>query len=190
MSRDEPDPDVPVGTTSTEGQDAGKPKDGGAIPEKPVKPLNLEKIKADWGDIGKKVRELNEKINRNVLKNVEKLESLHYQNMKNVDAIKQKIEQDWGAFEAEVKSGMENLKKLNQRNTERALNDLNVKKVEMQEKMKSWEENYQEWSTKTGKKVNATLASWGRFGWKMYLTFLVVAIPIVIMIVVLANALR
>jgi hypothetical protein len=190
MSRDEPDQGVPPKGTINEGQNSGKSNDGGPIPEKSAKPLNLEKIKADWESIGKKMRELNEKINQNVLKNVEKLENIHYQNMKNADAIKQKIEQDWGAFETEVKSGIENLKNLNQQNTERALKDLNAKKVEMQEQVKTWEKNYQEWSAKTGKKVNATLTSWSRFGWKMYLTFLVVAIPIVIMIVVLADALR
>ncbi len=188
MSRDEPDPGVPAKNTSTEGQSSGKPQDEKVALGKSIKPLKLENVVADWKNLGNKVRELNEKISQDVLKNVEKLENIHYQNMKNADAIKLKIEQDWGAFEAEVKNGMENIKKLGQQNTERALQDLNAKKEEMQVQVKTWEKNYQEWSTKTSKKVNSTLASWSRFGWKMYLTFLVVAIPIVIIIVVLVNA--
>jgi hypothetical protein len=99
MSRDRPDPDAQASNTSTEGQDSGKPQDQKAIPVKSIKPLNLENIKADWKNIGDKVRELNHKINQDVLKNVEKLENIHYQNMKNADAIKQKIEQEWEAFE-------------------------------------------------------------------------------------------
>jgi pyruvate-formate lyase-activating enzyme len=190
MSRDEPDPGVPAGSTSTEGKDSGKLQDEKATPGKSIKPLKLENVVADWKNLGNKVRDLNQKINQDVLKNVEKLENIHYQNMKNADAVKLKIEQDWGAFEAEVKNGIENIKKLGQQNTERTLQDLNAKKEEIQVQVKTWEKNYQEWSTKTGKKVSSTLASWSRFGWKVYLTFLVVAIPIVIIIVVLADALR
>nr|MDO8084242.1 hypothetical protein [Candidatus Sigynarchaeum springense]MDO8119129.1 hypothetical protein [Candidatus Sigynarchaeota archaeon] len=190
MSRDESDPGAPEGKMNTGDQDSGLKKDGKGTQGKAVKPIDLEKIKADWKNIGKKMRDLNEKINQNVLMNVEKLENFHYQNLKNADAIKQKIEQDWGAFEAEVKNGMENLKKLGQQSTEKAFKDLNTKKEEIQKQVKTWEKNYQEWSAKTGKKVSATLASWSRFGWKVYITFLVVAIPIVIMIVVLANALK
>jgi hypothetical protein len=186
MSRDNPDPGARAGNKGTEGQDSGKPQDQKAIPAKSIKALTLDNIKADWKNIGDKVRELNNKINQDVLKNVEKLENIHYQNMKNADAVKQKIEQDWGAFETEVKCGMERMKQLSQQNTERALQDLNIKK----EQMKVWEKNVQDWSTKTDKKVKNALSSWSRFGWKMYLTFLVVAIPIVIIIVVLANALR
>jgi hypothetical protein len=190
MSRDNPDPSLQAGKNDRNGQNSAKPKEQKAILAKTIKPLTLENIKADWKNIGDKVRELNDKINQDVLKNVEKLENIHYQNMKNADAIKQKIEQDWGAFEAEVKSGTERMKQLNQQNTERALQDLNIKKEQMQEQVKTWEKNYQEWSTKTDKKVKTALSSWSRFGWKMYLTFLVVAIPIVIIIVVLANALK
>lgn len=155
-----------------------------------INPVTVDSIKADWKKIGEKAKELNEKINRDVLKNVEKLENVHYQNMKNVDAIKQKIEQDWEAFEAEVKNGLERMKQLGQQNSERALQDLNEKKEQVQEQFKIWERNFQEWSGKTNKKVKETFSSWSRFGWKMYLTFLAVAIPIVIMIVVLANALK
>ncbi|NMC05852.1 MAG: hypothetical protein GYA24_11600 [Candidatus Lokiarchaeota archaeon] len=155
-----------------------------------INPVTVDSIKADWKKIGEKAKELNEKINRDVLKNVEKLENVHYQNMKNVDAIKQKIEQDWEAFEAEVKNGLERMKQLGQQNSERALQDLNEKKEQVQEQLKIWERNFKEWSGKTNKKVKETFSSWSRFGWKMYLTFLAVAIPIVIMIVVLANALK
>lgn len=190
MSHDDHDPGVPEGGTRREGQDSGARLDGVANQGKPVKPLSLEKVKADWDDIAKRMRELNEKINQNVLRNVEKLENVHYQGMKTADAIKQKIEQDWGAFEAGVRDGLENLKRLGQQNTERALQDLEAKKERMQEQARGLEKSYQEWAAKTGKKVNATLSSLSRFGWKLYLTFLVVAIPIVIMIVVLANALK
>jgi len=190
MSRDNPDPGARAGNTSTEGQAPGKPQGQKAIPAKSIKPLTLENIQADWKNIGDKVRELNQKINQDVLRNVEKLENIHYQNMKNADAVKQKIEQDWEAFEAEVKNGMEKIKQFGQQSTERALQDLNAKKAEMQEQVKSWEQNYQEWSVKTNKKVKESLSAWSRFGWKMYLSFLAVAIPIVIIIVVLANALK
>ncbi|MEX2754052.1 MAG: hypothetical protein Q6365_001575 [Candidatus Sigynarchaeota archaeon] len=148
MTRNEPEQSMPAGGTSTDDQNTGKQGGGGAASGKMVKIPDLEKIKADWENLGKKVRDLNEKINQNVLRNIEKLENLHYQNIKNADAIKQKIEQDWEAFEIEVKNGMENLKKLGQQNTEKALKDLNARKEEMQARMKTWEKNYQEWSAK------------------------------------------
>jgi hypothetical protein len=169
---------------------SSKKQPGKKIPGIVFDPIKLEDIVADWKKIGEKARDLNKKMNQNVLNNIEKIETLHYQNMKNADAIKQKIEQDWHAFELEVQNGLEHIKTLNQQHATQAIQDLNTRKEELNENMKLWEKNYQEWSTKTGKKVKETMTSFNRIGWKLYLSFLIVAIPIVIIIVVLANALK
>jgi hypothetical protein len=183
-------------TTPTSPMNGGKERPssnkqpGKKVPGNVFNPIKLEDIVADWKKIGEKARDLNKKMNQNVLNNIEKIETLHYQNMKNADAIKQKIEQDWHAFELEVQNGMETIKTLNQQHATQAIQDLNTRKEELNENMKLWEKNYQEWSAKTGKKVKETMTSFNRIGWKLYVSFLIVAIPIVIIIVVLANALK
>nr|MDO8110084.1 hypothetical protein [Candidatus Sigynarchaeota archaeon] len=150
----------------------------------------LENAMGDWKKIGEKFNTLRKNVNQNIINNLEKLENVHYQNIKSMDAAKQKIEQDWSAFIDEVQKSFDDLKNANEKNKDQIVQDMNVKKAEINEKMKTWEKNYQEWSVKTSKGVKESMNAWSRAGWKLYLSFLVVVIPIVIIIVVLVNAFK
>nr|MDO8116562.1 hypothetical protein [Candidatus Sigynarchaeota archaeon] len=150
----------------------------------------LEKSREDWKKLERGFKELKEKMEQNVFKNIEKIETLHYENMKNADAIKEKIKQDWGAFEVAVESSLDNIKAENERKTAEFIQTMESRRTAIDSQLKQWETNYQEWSSATQKNVKSTLTKWSMAGWRFYISFLIVVVPIVIIIVVLVNALK
>jgi hypothetical protein len=150
----------------------------------------LQKVKDDWKKIEEKFKPLKEKMRQDIIKNIEKIENLHYQNIQNMDAMKEKIESDWHAFEEEMHGNFQNIKNANKENKETFIQNVNAKKQEVNEKLAKWEDNYKEWSKKTKKDIQKSATALNRWAWKTYLQCLLAVIPIVIIVVVLVLAFK
>lgn len=135
-------------------------------------------------------RALKRKIDKDVLARIEKMEAFHYKNVQNADVIKQQIAEDWAFFEQEINRTVQEFKEGNKQRSERLASEMQAKKEDLDKQFKTWEDNYQEWSSKTRKNVKQAMTAWSVAGWKFFFSFLAVAIPIVVIIVVLANALK
>ncbi len=150
----------------------------------------LEKSRDDWKKLETGFKDLKEKMEQEIFKNMEKFENLKYQNIKNADAIKGKIKQDWEAFELEVETSLNSIKSENEKKNAEFIQNLNSKRDMFDSQLKQWESNYQEWSSTTKKNLKTAITTWSMAGWRAYISFLIVVVPIVIIIVVLANAFR
>ncbi|MHA1681409.1 MAG: hypothetical protein ACTSUE_10395 [Promethearchaeota archaeon] len=138
-------------------------------------------MKADWSGFESKVRDLKERINRDILRNIERWEDLRYKNKVRASKLRKRIEADWNAMGTEVQYAVKRAKESGDAKRRAMAETLNARKAEVDAKLKAWREKQKE-------KFQVAVKRWERRSWIFFIKFLLVVIPIVIIIVVLANA--